>query len=656
MKIEINALERRGISTIGALVIIIIIASAGGIAFTAGEPVTGTIPLNAVDGPQIDVVFSSQSELDVTNSFPDNSTIDVSTNNGNATFSGSAGSYATINAGDITGTTTTVSSIDTGGGQVSINPADKDKITVSGGVSEVEFSEMALDANATEITYSASGSGTITVTGLPASTQWGAESAGSLVDSGTTDSSGVTTISVPAATNKDLNLFALNTPTVTPVAPLDGTKLNDPTQTLTVDVDDQDFEIAEDSLTVEFYADGQQIDTKTVSSPSEVSTEHTWTTGGDHTWSATVTDSIGNSDETATQNVGVTAELQVYNESQPDKLVNSTSIDVTFYGGNETITRSSSDGTISFDGLPLDRRFEAEVSADGYESRTVVIPSLVEQESVWLLPDSAESIKVRFRLEDATGTFSQRSELYIEKPITVNNQTEYRIITSREFGVDGVTTVLDKDTRYDLRIRNQAGDNAQLATYSATVSETVTLQPDVAAVQKPEAQNIGYEVDYSADNEQISIEYIDPADKTESLTVSVKSRDGETTLRAPQTYTNTSSLSLSVPTDGKLNKTYLVNMSGSRGSQQIEISQPVGPDQRNIVPRELDPTYGNILGIMSVLLVAGVFSTLNAGVGALVTALFGGVLWFFGILSGVASGGSILLAIGIASLNAFNSR
>jgi hypothetical protein len=329
---------------------------------------------------------------------------------------------------------------------------------------------------------------------------------------------------------------------------------------------------------------------------------------------------------------------------------------VQFAGGEQTFTRTSNNGKIPFDGLPLNKRFEAVVRADGYEQRTVVIPSLLEQERAWLLPESADSVEVRFQLQDATGTYTQRSELYVEKPIEIDNSTEYRIITSRQFGVDGITTTLESNTRYDLRIRNDRGDTAQLSTYSATQSELVTLEPSAATVQKPEDQAVGYEIGYDQESQQINIEYIDPAEQTESLTVSVKSRDGEDVLREEQTYDDANSLSLSVPTGGELNKTYLVNVTGDRAGDQIDISQPVGPPQRDLVPTGLSEKWKNVAGIFLVLLIGGVFSTLNAAVGAMVTALFGGLLWFFGILSGVASGGSIVLALGIASLNLFNSR
>ena len=56
------------------------------------------------------------------------------------------------------------------------------------------------------------------------------------------------------------------------------------------------------------------------------------------------------------------------------------------------------------------------------------------------------------------------------------------------------------------------------------------------------------------------------------------------------------------------------------------------------------------------LLVGGAFSVLNVAVGAAVTSLFAGVLWFLGIMSGLASGGAIALAIGLSTLNLMLNR
>jgi len=612
--------------------------------FTAGGGATYETPSGFV------VTSAVDHSVGYDNPFSGSDSVDIN----NVTFEASGGD---LTVDQFEGTFTNVSSIATNGTTVRVNPGDKPAVNISGSVTAIDFREPSLaQPNRVEFIYSASGDGSITVSGLPTVTSWAAASSGSVIDSGSTGASGTATISLSAASNSEVEIFAPDAPTVAPVEPTDGAELTNPTTDIAVDVDDADFGQPTDEVNVSIYADGARIHSENITSAGEVNTTHTFASGGEHTWYATATDATGRTTQTATQTVDVVAELRVLNESAPEQLVDETEVEVQFAGSEQTITRSATDGTVSFQGLPLDEQFEAIVRAEGYETRTIVLPSLLEQQRVWLLPNSASSVQVRFRLQDATGTYTQRSELYIEKPIEIDNQTRYRIINSRQFGVDGITVNLESDTRYDLRIRNQQGDTAQLSTYSASISETVTLEPSAATVEKPEDQAVGYEIGYDQDNEQINIEYIDPAEQTESLTVSVKSRDGEDVLREEQTYSDANSLSLSVPTGGKLNKTYLVNVTGDRAGDQIEISQPVGPPQRDLVPTGLSEQWKNVAGIFLVLLIGGVFSTLNAAVGAMVTALFGGLLWFFGILSGVASGGSIVLALGIASLNLFNSR
>jgi hypothetical protein len=321
-------------------------------------------------------------------------------------------------------------------------------------------------------------------------------------------------------------------------------------------------------------------------------------------------------------------------------------------------TRPITNGTVDYSGLPLDEEFIVSVQADGYRSRTVRIPSLVEQQRAYLLPDSADAVQVRFTLDDVTGTYSERSILYVEKPITVDNSTEYEIVASDQFGVEGVTTTLQRGVRYELRIVSETGETAQLSTFDADAAETVPLQPTAPAVERPDEGAVGYDITYSADSDTISIEYLDPTNSTDALTVSVVSADGETVIKPNQTYTGANALSLSVATGGDLNETYYVNVEGSRneGSDTIDIREPVGPNRAPIEAPMPDQVWVQVIGAFGILLVGGVFSQLNRGVGAVVTSLFGGVLWFFGFMSGLASGAAVALAIGIATLNLFRPR
>jgi hypothetical protein len=355
------------------------------------------------------------------------------------------------------------------------------------------------------------------------------------------------------------------------------------------------------------------------------------------------------------------SELEIRNESAPSEQISISNgtAEVQFFGDSGTVTsRPIDNGTVDFQGLPLDETFIVSVQADGYRSRTIRVPSLVEQRRAYVLPDSADAVQVRFTLDDVTGTYSERSTLFIEKPITTNNSTDYQIIASDQFGVEGVTAYLEDGVRYELRIVSETGETAQLSTFDADTSETVPLQPTAPAVERPDEGAVGYDITYSAESDTISIEYVDPTNSTDELTVSVVSADGETVIKPNQTYTGADALSLSVATDGDLNETYYVNVEGSRnnGADTIDIREPVGPNRAPINVPMPDQVWIQVVGAFGILLVGGVFSQLNRGVGAVVTSLFGGVLWFFGFMSGLASGAAVALAIGIATLNLFRPR
>jgi len=567
----------------------------------------------------------------------------------------SASGSATATLDQLTRTRTNVSGIDASSNAVTINPDDKSQVTVSGSVTALSFSDVALDGT-TQFRYTADDPGTITVTGLPANTDFGAVTpGGAVVDTGTTDGSGTASIEVSSGSNQDVVLVQPDAPVPdnNAATPQD-TELNDREVTLSVPVNDSDFPVG-DEVEAQFYLNGEQVATQNISQNATVSTTVTLEQGGTNEWHVDFTDAYGQTAQTDQFSFQAVAELRVLNESAPTELVNGTSVEVTFFGSNTTVIRESNDGRINFTGLPLDEEFVADVDADGYRSRSVVIPSLLDQQRVYLLPENVSAAQVRFTLDDVTGTYSERSTLYVEKPITINNTTQYQIIVSDQFGVEGVTTYLEEGVRYELRVVNEQGVTAELSTYRADTSETRPLQPSAASVERPEDDSVGYEIVYSEENEEITVEYVDPTASTEELTVSVISRDNQTVLKAPKTYTDTNSLSLSIPTNGTLNQTYYVNVEGDRGDGEIDIREPVGPQRADIETPMPDDVWVQVIGAFAILLVGGVFSQLNRGVGAVITSLFGGVLWFFGFMSGLASGSAVALAIGIATLNLFRS-
>jgi len=643
--------QRLGIALIVLVVLTGAVAGASTL-FTAGG---GTA---YETGSGLVVTTSVDHDLNGSNPFVGSNGLHIN----NVTFSASGTSELTVD--QFLGSETQLSSIDASTSAITVDPSDKDSVTISGGVTDLDFDDVQLDRTS-QLTYSASSSGTITVRGLATNTEFVAATAGGTVlSNGTTTSSGEATISVSSGSNEEIVLYEPVAPEIDngAASPADGGQVSQRDVNLSIPISDVDFGHG-DSVTVDFYLDGSKVATKNISSNSTVSTTQTVSSGGEHEWYVEAVDAFGQSQRSdanagtaGDQNFTFTnaATLRVFNESAPDELVNSTTVDVTFFGDGETTeTRSATDGVIDFAGLPLDEEFIIRVQAQGYRDRTIFIPSLLEQERVYLLPENANSVQVRFTLDDVTGTFSQDSTLFIEKPITINNQTDYQIIVSDQFGVDGVTTNLEQGVRYELRIRNQQGTTAQLSAYDAEVSESVVLQPSAASVQRPQNQAIGYEINYDQPNDKVTVEYVDPAELTDSLTVSIKSRDGSHVLKSAQTYSDANALSLSVPTNGTLNQTYLVNVTADRNGEQIKISEPIGPRQEDLTPDGLGG-YTELIGAMIILLIGGTFSMLNVGVGAMVTSLLGGVLWYFGFMGGLASGAAVSLAIGIATLNLIN--
>jgi len=128
---------------------------------TVGSGVTFKAPsgLAVTSGEQVDIGFN--------NPFTASDTVRL--NNTTVTASG----------GDLTidnyrGTFTNLSSIATNGSTITVNPGDKPAVDISGDVTALDVIDAQVDDNTTDFVYSASNSGSVTLTELPASTDIGA--------------------------------------------------------------------------------------------------------------------------------------------------------------------------------------------------------------------------------------------------------------------------------------------------------------------------------------------------------------------------------------------------------------------------------------------------------------------------------------------------
>jgi len=312
---------------------------------------------------------------------------------------------------------------------------------------------------------------------------------------------------------------------------------------LSLNVSDPEFGTAQgEELTVEWYVDGEKRGESTATQNGTVSYTLEEIEGGEHTWHAVVTDSYGVSTTSDTFNFSAPSELKVFSETEPDQLIDdNVSLRVRFFADDteEVIEREVTDGTVDLAGLPANQRYVVTVAADNdnWTYRRIIIDSLIETNSIYLLNTSVPSSEIVFELDDPTGQFPpEETTLYIEKPITKDydndseTETRYQVIAGDSFGASGdFPARLAQDARYRLRVETKDGDSSRiLGFYSVSGSGVEPLQ--IERVEPSGDSDAGASFRASIDEKEgedyIAIRYTDFSESTEYVEYEVVDQNG----------------------------------------------------------------------------------------------------------------------------------
>jgi hypothetical protein len=621
------------------------VAAQSGTTYTmaAGEDLTAT------DGPTVEL----QSNITVATDydwFPDRSTVALP-NRGTVAATG-AGGYVEVSDWD--GTTTRVTDIDTNGTTITINPDSKTRISVGGSATSLNFTDYAVDDGETDFTYAGPNGTTtrVTVYGLPGSTPVAAYSAGMQLDSKRTDANGQVTFTLPNSEHSvQLRTIDPGRPRIENAEP-QGDQSTAPTE-LQFTVADPEFSEG-DRVNVTTSLDGTQINQTTVTSETRLTIPVTGLASGTHSWTVTATDQF-NQTTTKTYSFGVPATLDIHNVSAPETLVTQP-VEVRVYRlNNETIlTRTVADGTLNMSGLPAGETLIFEfTNASNYTDRTMLITRLSEEEDAYLLPNSTERVVVRFVLDDQTGQYDEsQSQLLVKAPITVNNTTQYRTVIGERFGAAGVTQPLRVGERYRLVIRNQEGDIYVPGNYRTDIAETVTLvvraqgstNRDPGSPYAWEARQVN--VDDAPDS--VVYEYSDPQNETRNLDLTISRRNNETTVAEYYFAGPVGNVTIAQPVNESYEDGgYIVAWEAERADGDIGARKIVGTG--TIILPGLALFWRQAFAAGIILLTGGAFSQANAGAGAVIIGILGGIFWFIGWLTGAAAG-AVVLVLAIAAV------
>jgi len=462
----------------------------------------------------------------------------------------------------------------------------------------------------------------------------------------------------PGATTAELHdesiLFDPEVPSGSLQSPADGVKLTQSSVDFSIDVSDPDFGTAQ-SDSVEATLQLQEPDSSTWTNASSTSTSSNGTVtisetldaGGEWEYRFRLEDSYGESTTTAAQSVFVPAELEVRSALPPHELINDVNLTVRFYedGGEERVFQQTpTDGTISLAGLPTTNFVVTVRANESYAYRRIVLDSLYEQSTVYLLPNNATSSQIVFQLDDRTGRFdAAQTTLYIEAPITRdfngdgNETTQYVTIAGDTFGgSEQFPVTLENNQRYRLRVENENGETRVLGSYT-TAGDAVAVLPLGQVVIDSDVGEGGVAFDAAIREAEdgsryIRLVYRDPEMATQSLSLEVTNADSNSTLRANSTmegpygrYIET----VPLPAGANDSATYVVKWSAERNASVVGGQERVGNVNAFVGDIDIDPAirgligYGAIIGVTGLVIIRSprVAGVVGVGTAVIVSAL-----------------------------------
>jgi hypothetical protein len=633
-------MDRRRRQLVALVVLFAAVGAVGAATFSysVDNGVTYAIQNDSGDlvGPEVNI--DAATTPTASEPFPNDRTVDL----GNVSYASDDAVSVTVGGSDITGPRYVVRSISQLGSEPLEVSNGTQRVDVSGSITRLEFEAVDLsDTQTTEV--SVQGSGDVTVHNFTSGERVRVNRANSADTVETADSQGRVNISV--SNGADLTFVKDAAPTVSDPTPT-GTITQTPVE-LSVNLSHGDFDAGE-TVTLNWTHNGNVVANQTHSSAGNKTVTVSDTEAGSNSYQVTAKDSDG---ETATLSATYKApgEIQIRDETDPDQLItDNVSFRVRFFfdGGSNVVERSADNGSVDLTGLPVDERIVISVAEENnnYTFRRILIDSIVETQSIYLLPANASSSEIRFQLDDQTGRFDpQNTALFIEKPLNRSNSTSYEIISGDVFGSDGeFPTSLVDDTRYRLRVVSPTGEERVLGAYQVSGPDVAVLP--IGEIKLEGAADSGATMQASlrdaaanaAHDHEIRVYYIDRSEQTSEFDLEIVTSSGQT-IRAKTTETGpfgtyAETFPISNTSINPKETTIYVRLDASRNGETQSFEEPLGDLPPLADGWGIDSDVLEMIGWLSLLALTGFVVIVSSTLAALVAVLYAALLTALGIL------------------------
>lgn len=351
---------------------------------------------------------------------------------------------------------------------------------------------------------------------------------------------------------------------------------------------------------------------------------------------------------TVAQSAGV---VRLHPLGDTDSLITKQST-TTFDGQDDSVLQvTDSDGVVELDPLAANVSYQAEIEVSGYYNRTLVIDDRANSYDTYLLNKSNTTNTIEFTLTDNTGDFPpDDTQVIVQRRITSGGTITYQTVASGYLGAANVYRVqLEQGERYKIRVKS-GDDERSLGGYTVVGDERVNLQIG-NVVLNPTGVD-GPTVEASRINEtgqqpQVTFQFNDSTGTTNRLWLEIYEYQNQSNVLLTNTSFNgpfgTFATSATITDPADYNNAWTVKYVLVRESGNVRGNIIVGP-QRPVMP-ELPTWLVTMIFVGTIFMVAGLFSELNASLGAVVVAAVGALFFYVDLVPPQLGAGVMLLSL-----------
>lgn len=515
---------------------VLLLVGGGAYAASTAVPVQNDIPITTNQTPTVVLGTGAGEDLDLT-SYYNGDQLNITTLQGDITVSGDDGARVEISLDDIEGTQTQATGIDAADNWIELDPADKQRVDIRGDANSLSFKSVVVNDGTTDlqITGTTGGSAEVRIHDLTPSKTYALYdlNRGEILATATADGTGTlqSDVALPdgSQTLEVRSADDFDAPTVTNPQPTGQISERPDELSVNATVDATPAEI-------EWQLDGEVIETTTINSSGTSSVEVPEVDLGEHSWQATITDEVGQTDSVSAT-FETPDQIELREEHEPADIIEDANVTLRFFSasGDIAVERSVDNGTISMEGLP-DSQFVAFAESDEHYTRTIFIDSVYEQETMYLLNetevsrDSNDAVRSRFVYEDLTGNFPQEdTTIQIQRAVDLNGDgtSEYRTVAGDFWGASSeFEAILERGVRYRLVLINQeTGERNVVGSHIPTEELTQNIRVSGLVQSAKNASGVTGLAEYGS-GDIVDIAYNDPADQTDQLEITVETQSG----------------------------------------------------------------------------------------------------------------------------------